>query len=307
MEIPPLNFNNIKRINRLLNKMHKNYEYSEIEHPIFENSILRLLRYNFEIATINDMELLYEKTKTSFMIPIAPLKKDGSLPTVEDYMFCFAYIKEQYANYPRLKVPVIEDIPVEFVQFLNFPSYLKIRTSESDFIFDINEQISLLGSKFKDYRTKVNKFKRENEYKIVNIKPSRVDEMMEISKINIDKPVRDFSLARIIVNYKKLSKIIHGLDAFMVVDETEKILGYEIHHKVKYTTTMIGNIKRTIWSIKGLSHFIEHHTAVRMKEKYPELKYINNAASYGGKSAQFKQSMRPIRKQKTVEIAMVKK
>lgn len=294
-----LNLKVLKKTNKLLNRMHKKMPYDDNYQPIYFASILRLTKFWLTMTKVNDMNLIIELNKTPHMV-VPPLKNNGDLPDREDILLCLEYIKHRISTTDCIgRIVKIESFPTKQIENYTLPDYVLRKNQSIDYVFDINEQNELKGSKFRKVRNVINKFKRDNTFYIEDMKnvntSKYVDEMMQISTDTIKYPSREYSLRELINKYGKVSKVITNLDGFIIFDNKDKIMGYEIHHKVKHTPTMFGVIKRTRHEYKGLSHYVEQYTAQRMLEKYPSLKYINNASNTRRELGDFKRSMRPIR------------
>lgn len=291
----------IKKTNKLLNRMHKKMPYTDTFQPVFDSSIINVCFYWLEMVKYNDMYILLESIKhknTPYMV-IPPLKINGDFPSEHNIMESMSYLfnKIQHGNYKGTRVRLFS-IPTESISTYKLPHVNK-NVFGKDLVFDIKEQIELPGSKFRKVRNVINNFKRENNYNIVDMKDINtskyVDEMIELSSNSIENVHHDYGLREVIIKYNKLRKIVPELDGFIVMNDKDEIIGYDIHHKVKYTPTVLGIIKRSAHEYKGLSHFIEHHTAIRMLEKFPTLKFINNSTNPKGIHGDFKKSMHSIR------------
>lgn len=290
----------IKKTNKLLNRMHKNMPYNDKFLPIYDSSVIRMLRFQLELVKYGKMYILLEakNNNTPYMV-IPPMNINGDFPNEIDILSSMSYLynriqREKY----RGTVVYLESVPTECAIQYKSPHIIRKPVSK-DLIFSIDEQANLPGSKFRKTRNKINNFKKNNIFNIIDMEnfdiKNNITEMMDMSKNTIKEVSRDYELREFLLNYNTIQKFMKELDGFVIIDNNEKILGYEIHHKVKHTNTMIGVIKRSLHECIGISSYIEQQTAIRMLDKFPNLKFINNSANSRGKSGEFKKSMHPIK------------
>lgn len=295
-----LDMNKLKKVNKLLNRMHKKMPYNENFQPLYDLGILRYILLDFDITKNNGNYYLMNNSNTPYMIG-PPLTISGDLPDINEMLTAFTFLnnKIQQGNY-RGHILKIDGVS-ELTGCKN-PNVSRKLISK-DFVFNINEQSELVGSKFRKIRNKINKFKKDVSYEIVDMKDIKTsdyaDEMLKLSRDSIKNVYHNICLRKMILNFNKIRKFIYGLDGFIVMDDKEKILGFDIHHKIKYTPTVLGVIKRSSHDHVGLSSFLEQETATRMLNQYPDLKFINNASNSIGVHGDFKKNMYPIRFEKT--------
>lgn len=293
----------LKKVNKLMNKRHENTEYTDTFQPSFNDSFIRMCRYWLQLVRVNNLFLLMDSKTSPYMV-CSPFKIDGSFPTEDDFLTSLLYIDNIISegvknNKFKTRRRVIESIPRQYITNYHNLSYIKHIPQTSEYIFDIHEQVNLTGGKFKRTRNMISGFKRHYKSSIVDLKEinmlQHIDEMIELSKTNIEHVFKDYTLREILLNYTHITAISKGVDGFAIIDDTtEKIIGYYISQRVRHSETKIGNFKRTSHDYKGLSHYIEYIAAQRLLDKYPDLKYINNGPNVRGDKGHFKRSMHPI-------------
>lgn len=306
-----LNLKYIKLVYKLMNRFNKKMPYNNNFQPLYDAGIHVMFDPYLSIEKSNDTYLLIRQSNKTPRLFVPPLVSNGDLPSTEDVLIGLINIRDKIknGNYSGNIVKIDSFHKLCIKKYYSDIPGTKYQASNTDYVFDINEQINLHGQKFKKIRNNINKFKLDNEFYITNINPKKhIDEIISLNNTTITDWNWDPQVVKsTILNFNKLKKIIKELDGFVIIDRDENVIGFDIHYKVKHTPTMIGFMKRSKHKYRGLSNFIEQQTAIRMKTLFPNLKFINNASNKSGIKGEFKKGMRPIRFERGLALLLDEK
>ena len=272
--------------------------YNDNFQPLYFAGLHNAFNPWIDIKRINNTYYITYNNQTPVM-PLPPLTIDGSYPSVEDVLIGLVNVRDKMktGNYIGTLVKC-GPFHTEYIKKLygEIPGVNR-KSRGTDYVYDINEQIELKGSKFKRSRKDLNRFIRENETHIIDIKPKKqIKELMSLNYSSIEDSNYNAQVFKsTICNFNKLKKINKNIDGFIVIDKNEKILGIEIFYKIKHTSTLTTFIKRSAHNYLGLANYIDNLMATKAKEKHPSLKFINAGTNKSGSSGTFKKKMQPIR------------
>lgn len=290
----------IKKINTLINRFNKNIPYSDSFQPLYNAGIHAMFDPWIDIEIINGVYYPFYNNKRPDMV-IPPLTVNGDYPTSNELIMGLINVRNRMKECNNCRGSVIR-INAFHNQYLKsiidtLPSVVEIEKWPKEYIYSVKEHVELKGKKFKGVRKDINKFKRENETHVIDIRPKKhIDELVELNNVSINEGNWDAQAFKSTFdNYSRLKKVVKTLDGFVIVDKDEAILGVNVFYRVKYTPTVISFIKRSSHAYTGLSEYISQCTAIKIQEKHPRGLFINKAPNRTGKRGLFKKKMQPIR------------
>ena len=293
-----LNLNNVKLIYKLINRFNKKMPYNDNFQPLYDSGIHQAFNPWIDIEKINNVYYMFYNNQTPVM-PLPPLTTSGEYPSIEETLLGLVTIRDKMknGNFKGTKVRINSYHTNCLKNFYGKIPGVKHETWDIDYVYDINNHSSLYGKTFARIRKDINKFKRENITHIIDIKPKKqINEIMLLNYSSIEGSNWNAQILKSTINnFNKLKKIIKEMNGFIIVDDNENIIGVEVSYKVKHTSTLISYIKRSSHNYRGLSNYIDQLAAIKAKERYPSLKFVNMAANKSGKSGLYKKDLNPIR------------
>jgi len=167
---------------------------------------------------------------------------------------------------------------------------------DPEYIYNVNEQLLLNGSKFKGIRRAINKFIK-NSYEIEPLNRKHIEECMILSE---KKQLSEQELYISLDIYEDIKKIDMSLFGF-VVRQHDKIVGVSINSMHENTAY---NLQRRVdHNVDGITEFMNQYMLKHFKEINPNLSIFNDGDDAGEDGLKaYKVKMKPITMKRIFEI-----
>lgn len=166
-----------------------------------------------------------------------------------------------------------------------FPEKFKFsaRRDSFDYVYILDKLVSLAGKKYRGKRNHVNHFKKNNNWSFEQIAGDNLDECWEmnaewceINKCMYDAQLRQeyCAVRRCFEHYEEL-----GLEGGLLRADG-RIVAYTFGDKLN-SDTYDTHVEKAFGDVQGAYQTINQQFAVFIKEKYPEMVYVNREEDVG--------------------------
>ena len=179
---------------------------------------------------------------------------------------------------------VMSSISPEEKEFLEitFPDKFEFETSENsyDYVYDIDDLSGLLGKKYHKKRNHLARFYKEHEnYSVESFNKENVEKIKALVNAWYDEREGDFEyekevFARAIDNFDEL-----GLEGLALVDNGQ-VLAVTFASRFKEDTFDV-HFEKARADVDGAYTAINNEFAKYIKNKYPEIRYLNREEDMG--------------------------
>jgi len=161
-----------------------------------------------------------------------------------------------------------------------------------EFFYSTDDWIKLEGSKFKDIRKKINKFKKDHKVKILTSYPKEkvIALIEEWAKSKRDKEVNELTRKlfeqEVRESIESLDLLEHYENKSVFLEEDKRLIGFSI--AVPHTNKIwVGLIQKTRRGIKGITPYLYHLSSKEIGE--------GKIFTSGADLKRFKERLRPIK------------
>ena len=163
-------------------------------------------------------------------------------------------------------------------------SYVERRNS-FDYVYEIDALATLPGKKYHSKRNHCARFSKEHpDYRVVEISEDNIHLAVEMSERwykdkEVSSPEIDFEGEKAAIKRAFESYFALGLEGIMLLDGN-RVLALTVGNRMSYNTFDI-NFEKAEAGVNGAYAAVNKEFASYLKEKYPEIEYLNREEDMG--------------------------